>query len=115
MTETSAASSIIRLTSTNSDDAPPLLRRGMEKPKCIYRHFEAASYRLSSYSTDDVIAKAATKDKFTKKNNIQTAVRFAGVLKNKILKRGQPFFEQRNKYVFVKELPLNDRNNMEMY
>lgn len=86
VTRSPVASLTIRLTPTNSDGVPLLLRQGIEDRERIYTYIDAVSYLLNSYATDDVIAKAASEIESCEKYNNNTAVQFVEALKDKALK-----------------------------
>lgn len=89
--------------------------RGVKRQERIYAYFKVANYRLSSYATKDVIAKAAADTGIFKQRPGQTAVRFAKALKDKALRCSDASPEQRTKSIFVEDLFLNVRGSMRLY
>lgn len=64
---------------------------------------------------NDLIAKTSAEMKTMRKIPLQTAVKYAEVLKDKALRCVDAFSEQKTKSIFVEGLPLIVRDNMRMY
>lgn len=78
-------------------------------------YIEAVNHVPNPYATDDVVAIAASEIESFKEYSSLTAVQFAEAVKDKSLRGGDAFLEQRSKSNLIDRLPLNVRDNMRMY
>lgn len=73
----------IRFVPTISDDAPSLVRRGIEKQKRVYVYIAVVHYLLSPYAREIVSAKPALEIRSFSKQNSQPVVKVFEALREK--------------------------------
>lgn len=109
----SASSLAVRMAPNGGgDSALHLPKAGGEQ---ISTYIEAVNYLLKSYTTDANIFKATSEVANLRKARAETSVQFAEVLRDKVVRCGNAYPEERTKRIFIERLLSNIQSAVRMF